>query len=219
MKRVIKGPEPESFAQWKAAANEDWQPTFDGLANPQKSDLLQSLVGEQGSVCCYCGGRISNAVSHIEHFKPQHPFEDLALDYGNLFASCLRETRAGTPLHCGHAKGDQFGPEFISPLDPDCEERFVYTDDGRVLAEDLDDVGAASMIKALKLDSPNLRANRAEAIAGVFTTEVLATLSAADLARIAASFGSRDAQGNYRSFGHAVVRYANRFVLGGGGEA
>jgi uncharacterized protein (TIGR02646 family) len=108
MKQVKKQGEPASFRQWREQANADWQPGYGDLQNPQKAQLHQSLLTEQGWVCCYCGRRIEQQDSHIEHFRPQERYPELALNYDNLHASCIRETKPGAPLHCGHAKSHDF---------------------------------------------------------------------------------------------------------------
>lgn len=79
MKGVSKIVEPAAFADWKAKANDEWQPSYDILQNPEKQILHESLLAEQGWVCCYCGRHISRLDSHIEHFRPQESREDLAL--------------------------------------------------------------------------------------------------------------------------------------------
>jgi len=66
MKRVIKGAEPASFTDWKGSANDNWSPTYPTLQNPQKRELLEALLLEQGSFCCYCGRDIDTSTSHID---------------------------------------------------------------------------------------------------------------------------------------------------------
>ena len=126
MKWVKKQAEPTAFINWKSKANEEWEPSYDTLQNPEKRALHEALLTEQGQVCCYCGRTISLLDSHIEHFRPQETREDLALAYVNLHASCIREKSPGAPLHCGHAKGNDFDEGLvISPQDENCERRFI----------------------------------------------------------------------------------------------
>ena len=72
MKSIQKGIEPEIFTQWKALANEGWQPTYANLSGVEKQAVKQSLTSEQGYLCCYCERRLTDDDSHIEHFKPQY---------------------------------------------------------------------------------------------------------------------------------------------------
>lgn len=117
MRSVFKGTEPESLIEWKALANDDWQPTYDELRHPQKNDLHQALLREQKFCCCYCGVQIDATDSHIEHYRPQEHYGSMALDYQNLHASCLRTLHRHpvVPLHCGHSKANEFDEDtFIS---------------------------------------------------------------------------------------------------------
>jgi hypothetical protein len=77
MKHVTKGAAPQEFETWKALANADWQPTYDNLCNPEKRVLHESLLREQGWVCCYCGQAVALHDSHVEHFRPQERRGDL----------------------------------------------------------------------------------------------------------------------------------------------
>ncbi|HFJ9781965.1 TPA: retron system putative HNH endonuclease [Stenotrophomonas maltophilia] len=169
MKHVQKQEAPESFERWKAQANDDWQPTYADLQNPEKAQLQEALLSEQGWVCCYCGRSIEQAHSHIEHFRPQEHYPDRVLSYDNLHASCIRETSPGTPLHCGHAKGNAFDEALaISPTTPGCEQQFRYTLDGQIIPEN---DNAAYMCNFLKLDIEFLNDRRAAVLQGVFDND------------------------------------------------
>ena len=53
-----------------------------GLQNPEKRELHEALIQEQGDICCYCGMRITRESSHIEHLKPQSSTDlDLSVEY------------------------------------------------------------------------------------------------------------------------------------------
>ena len=62
MKYVEKRHEPEAFAQWKALANEDWQPTYGDLSGDPKVSVKRSLMREQGYLCCYCERRLTEEI-------------------------------------------------------------------------------------------------------------------------------------------------------------
>lgn len=116
MKHIVKGEEPQDLKDWKSSANENWQPTWDGLPGPVKRNLHSALMTEQGFICCYCGKRVSDADSHIEHFKPQVPFEADALVYANLLCSCQRQTERREPLHCGKLKDNWYDEHLLAVL-------------------------------------------------------------------------------------------------------
>ncbi|ANB01736.1 retron system putative HNH endonuclease [Ectothiorhodospira sp. BSL-9] len=165
MKHVKKRQEPEAFTQWKALANEDWQPTYDDLIGEPKAAVKGALMQEQGYLCCYCERRLTEADSHIEHFQPQRDPAVDPLDYSNLLCSCQNQIRKGEPRHCGNLKGDWFDPELlISPLDPYCENRFAFEGDGLIKPADINDHAASETINRLGLDIPKLNDLRASVI-------------------------------------------------------
>lgn len=209
MKHVIKGTAPAVFDEWMALANEDWVPTYGGLQNPEKLAVQRALLAEQGGVCCYCGRAISESDCHIEHFLPQTEHEDLSLEYSNMFASCIRETSPGTPLHCGHAKADECDEaRLISPLDPGCEERFLYNLVGEIFPSDPADEQANYMRELVKLDIPFLRNRREEVLQRTFDASFIDTATEIELMTLRDAFLSRDVDGKLQSFGHVLARYA-----------
>lgn len=89
MKHIKKNQEPQNFTDWKKRANEDWQPNWkENFQAPEKTEVHEALLTEQGYICCYCGRRIDYQSSHIEHFQPRKHYPELALEYTNLLASC-----------------------------------------------------------------------------------------------------------------------------------
>jgi len=71
MKHFVKGNEPVALTEWKALANEEWQPTYGDLSGKVKEAVKESLLAEQGHICCYCERRLSVGDLHIEHLQPQ----------------------------------------------------------------------------------------------------------------------------------------------------
>jgi uncharacterized protein (TIGR02646 family) len=214
MKHVTKVASPADFEAWKAQANEDWKPTYDNLSNPEKRDLHLALLAEQGSVCCYCGRSVTVDDSHIEHFKPQDRYEALQLEYGNLHASCLRGQQRSMPRHCGHAKNNGFDEDqHIAPVDPTCEQRFMYTLRGSIVPSDAGDVRAQYMVDLLALDSPALQHLRNEVLTRTLDPEFLASVSDEDLLRLRDGFRTRDAAGKLPDLGHVVARYAEQNLV------
>lgn len=213
MRSLTKAYEPASLVAWKSGANEDWQPTYPNLRGLEKIDLHRSLLSEQAWLCCYCGRSIDEGDSHIEHFRPQESYSSLQLEYGNLHASCIRETKPGTPLHCGHAKGAAFDEELqLSPLDPAVEARFRYRPDGAIASLAGGDDCTAYMIDLLCLDSPALMDGRMKAIIGVFDNDFVTTASNEEISAIAATFTLPDELGRLPSFAHAVASVARRLL-------
>lgn len=211
MRYVAKNKEPDSLKAWKKLANDDWKPSYPDLKNPEKKDLHEALIAEQGDTCCYCGRRISRADSHIEHFAPQADTPEQALEYENLLASCIRERSRKLPLHCGHAKDEELDESLcISPLDPACEERFKYALDGAIMPTDSADKKADYMIGLLKLGIASLRDRRQAALEGMFDDAFLKSATAAELEAIRAIHQARNSAGQFEDFAHVIARFAEQ---------
>lgn len=217
MKQTTKGESPAAFEAWKAQQNENWVPEYGLLQNPEKQILHTALLAEQGYLCCYCGRQIFIDDSHIEHFRPQRQFPQESLDYSNLHASCIRQSRPQAPLHCGHAKGEKYDQALaISPQDPECESRFVYTWVGGVRPAQGVDESARYMIDLLALDCPFLRNRREEALRRTFDLEFLATASTDELFRLAEGFRAPIA-GRMAEFCHVIARFAEQQISANSG--
>lgn len=195
MKRIVKGPEPADFSQWKADDRMAHQPNWTRVPTPIKNNIHESLMQEQGFLCCYCEASVTANDSHIEHFRPRR-YRGLQLDYGNLHCSCQRELSQGEPRHCGNGKGSWFDKNLlVSPLASDCEDRFRFTANGDIFPRRENDAGGQVTIKKLGLDIPKLRARRAAAVDG------LHDLSPADIRRLL----TRGADGKFLPF-HTTIK-------------
>lgn len=164
---IEKGSSPSIFEEWKANECEDWKPTWSDLRGREKQSLREALASDQGYICCYCGERISsNTETEIEHVYPRSlctEDENKKLDYQNLLASCSggkikRMCNLPSSLSCNHKRGDILLK--ISPLDTECEERFLFTFDGQILAKNRSDVECEQTIKDLGLDIERLKNKR-----------------------------------------------------------
>lgn len=86
MKAISKGKEPVSLTQHRAN-----KPSF--YENLPKDDIRNSLLAEQGHICCYCMKRIpqygKTPGSKIEHFLCQEDYSQEELSYGNMLLACL----------------------------------------------------------------------------------------------------------------------------------
>jgi uncharacterized protein (TIGR02646 family) len=197
MKYVEKHQEPEAFTRWKALANEDWQPTYEDLRGDTKASVKGALIQEQGYICCYCERRLNEGDSHIEHFQPQSDPAVDPLDYGNLLCSCQNQIKKGEPRHCGNLKGDWFDSELlISPLDPDCENRFSFEGDGLIKPAEQHDRAARETITRLGLDLPKLNGLRAGAIEPFLDD----SLTHDELSRFVSGYLTMGADGRFSEF-------------------
>jgi len=155
MRFIIKRGEPESFKVWKALENKDWQPSYSKLSNPEKRDVYDALLKEQGGICCYCERELKGKDYHLEHLNPQAAHDGDDLDFNNFLCSCLNKTAKGDPLHCGQEKGDEILP--VHPHQANCQERFVFTANGKINGVD---EAAKQAINILALDLGKLNDHR-----------------------------------------------------------
>ena len=165
MKKILKQREPQAFTDWKALANEDWQPTYADFRGEPKNAVKETLMTEQGHLCCYCERRLDNDDSHIEHFRPQSDSTIDPLDFNNMLCSCQNQIKKGEPRHCGNLKDDWFDQNLlISPFEAACEERFAFEGDGLIKPAAAHDQAASVTINRLGLDIPKLNDLRSKAI-------------------------------------------------------
>ncbi len=160
MKHITKTSPPADFIAYvERHRNADWD-DFSRPENMQiKAHFGEFLRQEQGYLCCYCEEEIAKGICHIEHFKPKSFFPNLALDYQNLFASCNGCGTKGD-MTCGMKKRNIYFPSLLSPLDPTCETRFLYTADGQMLPTDENDSQGWETLALLGLNTPKLRRRR-----------------------------------------------------------
>ena len=75
--------------------------------------------------------------SHNEHIEPRNPgtfVSKKSLDYNNIVASCKGFKGDET---CGKHKKNRYDEDkFISPLNPECEDKFTYYPDGIMDGDD-----------------------------------------------------------------------------------
>ncbi|MCG7849073.1 MAG: TIGR02646 family protein [ANME-2 cluster archaeon] len=165
MKHIVKDKDTPEFDKWKALDDYEWKKTYDDLVNPEKKEVKDSLMKEQGYICCYCERRLTDDDSHIEHFNPQSNNAVDTLDYTNMLCSCQDQLEKGEHRNCGNSKGNWFDEDLlISPLDWDCEGHFAYTADGKIHPANESDDAATMTIEKLKLDIGILNDFRKKAI-------------------------------------------------------
>lgn len=123
MKRIYKNDEPQEILQWKSKfKNKNGRvPRYSDLNEvenlPHKIFLKNSLISEQGHICCYCCKPIDTKNSHIEHIRPKerNEYRAISLEYENLLASC--QGYHDREENCGHSKDNAFNEElFVSPV-------------------------------------------------------------------------------------------------------
>lgn len=132
MLHIQKGEEPQFLLDFKKKyPKKDYDSNEFAEYRPA---LKLELINEQKGLCAYCCGRITEDKAHNEHIEPRHPGKyasNRTLDYNNIVASC------NNPERCGNTKGNKYDADkFISPLHEDCEDKFTYYADGKIVGDD-----------------------------------------------------------------------------------
>jgi uncharacterized protein (TIGR02646 family) len=196
MKYIQKQASPTDFESWKTQKKQrstDLAKIQDLTAAKLKErwdklkskplifkNLRESLLQEQGSLCCYCQQKISleNQTVTVEHLISRVTDGTLLFEYTNLLASCLGGKKDIEELtqqkYCDNHRGNKHLQ--ITPLQFDCHHYFDY-----IAIEDSDELQikimglsehAINVIEILNLNAPKLRRLR-----GAFVQPFLQDLS------------------------------------------
>ena len=213
MIHIFKNQEPEFFRKWKKRKKASYADLSDSENKEIKDKLHEALLEEQGGLCCYCGMKIEFGGSHIEHFRPQSRYPNLDVMYDNLHTSCIKYPKKGSIVHCGHFKDDKFDENLcISPLEVDCEERFLYTLQGEIHPIDEHDKKADYMIKILNLNAPSLVGRRKNLLLTTLPPEFLDDTPLEKVQYYHTKYQERDSDGNYEDFRQVLSRYIEQNV-------
>ncbi|NJK31504.1 MAG: TIGR02646 family protein [Deltaproteobacteria bacterium] len=112
MRRVKKGAEPACLAEVRREVerveSEAGSRLDDRWAQVKdcKLEIQRALIRDQGGLCAYCGGRLTQKKMKVEHFVPRSAEQDLILDWSNLLGCCNGEYREGNKrvLHCDSSR-------------------------------------------------------------------------------------------------------------------
>ncbi len=192
MRKIEKRAEPPELQQWRAAHQAD--PVGGGInfgydelrQSPEVVDrLMAALLAEQGGLCAYTGRRIDRDSTHIEHLRPQTPWQMCRgrdVTYSNM-VGCWPQPNGPRGPYGAHPKGHWPAPgeeaQFVSPLSSGCETRFLFNQRGEIRPADSADQAAATTISKLKLDHKLLTALRRQEIESVLGTTRGLSLKAA----------------------------------------
>lgn len=128
---IEKSKEPKELTEYRrkiAAA-------YGALDEDVKDKLKESLLEEQGYICCYCMQRISKENMKIEHWDPQNLSPNKQLLYTNMFAACKGNEKKGNRKEvqtCDTRKGElQLN---LNPLKKSDMDTIYYTIDGKIFS-------------------------------------------------------------------------------------
>jgi uncharacterized protein (TIGR02646 family) len=212
MKQINKGKEPTSLLEHRKKTHAN----YDNYS--EKDDLRESLVKEQGYICCYCMQRISPNAENmkIEHHQPQKKYPHKQLDYQNLLASCKGNDGGPKhlPRHCDTSKGEQ--EITINPADKsrNCEALIKYKSNGVIYSED--PTINKELNQILNLNTPTLVINR-KAIIDQVKKEIIkikgrkSTWSYSDIKTKIQKYESK-MNGKYRPFCQIVIYFLKKRI-------
>ncbi|MGL4415173.1 retron system putative HNH endonuclease [Roseinatronobacter monicus] len=166
MKGARKINPPQCYIDWLNMENDDWKPSYPFNDPKVRRSVVQSLFEAQRGICVYCGRKLDMSspgkTYHVEHFRPQTRFLQLATDYSNLFISCGQNDQDGNQSQtCGTHKSELFEEELhVVPEYPHCTMRFRFLLNGRIKESDPSDEAAKLMIELLNLNHLELSKER-----------------------------------------------------------
>ena len=150
MKHINRQQSPESFEQWKKRnSSANWN---DFSGSEVYREVKEQLLNQQEQMCGYCEIAITvhGQSSHIDHLKDKHNFPQEVFNYDNFIVSCQYTDS------CGHKKDTDYFNGFVSPFEPNCQNRFTYTRNGRIIPSDENDTNAQRTIDILGLNCKKL---------------------------------------------------------------
>ena len=105
MKQILKDAEPPDFSEWKKDDPMAHRPRWNRVPTPIKKKVHDSLMREQGYICCYCEASVAMDDSHVEHFHPKEKYRNRQLDYINLPLFLSKRTVSGRAAPLWISKG------------------------------------------------------------------------------------------------------------------
>ncbi|MCT4614575.1 MAG: TIGR02646 family protein [Marinifilaceae bacterium] len=161
MKHISRQESPDSFEKWKARNRSAHWGEFGNEKNHTveiKREVKEKLLSQQNNLCGYCEVAVQLDDSHIEHLKDRNNYPREMFDYDNFIASCQYTDS------CGHYKGTGYFSGIVSPFDNNCEQRFTYTGNGKIIPVDENDSDALNTIEVLGLNCKRLKDRRVSII-------------------------------------------------------
>ena len=162
MRPINKGVEPRSLIQHRKSKYAD----YDNY--PDKARLRKTMLSEQGSLCCYCMGRISDTEGQlkIEHWQCIANYPQNQLIYQNLLAACKGgEGLSPKSQHCDTRKADR--DLLFNPANPNHHDklRITYGKNGEIQSDDKE--FDRQLNEILNLNLPLMMQNRRRVLRGV----------------------------------------------------
>lgn len=174
MRRIDKRTEPGEHREWCSRNKGDINFGYELMDAGHRALLKKALLIEQGWICAYTGRRLADESSHIEHLRPQKAWKEehrvLDVAYSNLVACWPAPGHKPEPEDGARYKDNwpEPGQEFlfVSPLNPGCDDRFVFGTKGKISTKP-GDKAAEETVRRLGLDGGVLTDLRRIAITSI----------------------------------------------------
>ncbi len=162
MRPINKGNEPRSLVEHRKSKYADYDNYSD------KARLRETMLSEQGGLCCYCMGRIPDKQGQlkIEHWQCIAKYPQNQLDYQNLLVVCKGgEGLSPKRQHCDTRKADR--DLLFNPANPNHHDklRITYKRSGKIQSDDKE--FDRQLNEILKLNLPLMMQNRKRVLWGV----------------------------------------------------
>lgn len=222
---IQKGIEPQEIIDWK---NANPLKGYKELPSSKRRILRNSLLQEQGYICCFCGcsiGKLDSRNTIIQciikkkdphnvrnaHIVPQSVNLSLSLDYNNICASC--DSQIHGEWHCDFAQKNKTLP--ITPLQRDCADYFSFKVDGVVEPNpnktESEKYKAQETIDILNLNSRSIKSARKNAIKNF--ENKLKTLSNEDKKKAIQCISQKKSDGTYFPYFFVLLSYLKKASL------
>lgn len=212
MKQIVKQGQPQEYTNWRNQMQGDANERYP-VPDPPRQQLINQLLSEQGFLCGYTMRRIDNTNCHIEHIKPESvcraELRGSDLDYGNMIACFPKKMAKKQSEYCYGAIykedwWDNNGIQFISPLNPVCENRFDFNLKGEIIPMHAD---AVLTIEVLYLDHKSLTEDRKRVIEEfIYGPAKNEPLSVSKVNRAIQQIAERKADGTFYEFCIAIQK-------------
>ncbi|MBN2825221.1 MAG: hypothetical protein JXQ76_07860 [Campylobacterales bacterium] len=157
----------------------------DNSKNPPittRSDILQDLLDEQGSICAYCMRKISLESARIEHIVGQNYVDDKGnevgkeedTNYGNMLAVCYGDSCQNT-THCDSSRSKYQNKRpllSLSPLNQTDMSCIKFTRMGVIYYQNLDEESEMNfdLDRVLNLNCKSLVESREKILRAIKTS-------------------------------------------------
>jgi uncharacterized protein (TIGR02646 family) len=213
MKKITKGEAPQAlvvYATTTPGASYSGYVDKD-LVSGKDKPLKNSILEEQGFICCYCNRAIGIDSMSVEHFIPQKRASDSELsdethknnelNYDNLLGSCNSGIR-----NCSGIRGNK--KLTINPTLESCESIVKFYNNGIAYSEN--DVQNNEIENILKLNDKSLPASRAVVVKYAKDRVDKKILSAIDISKVVQEemeFWKAKSEGRFHQFCMTAIHY------------